>query len=99
MMKRTGSKVLCDVKKIYYYCNRSGYFNPRGQQHRSLKSRGTAKIDSYCTAGMVVTIEDRFIEVSVYMHHSLWAPDKFRIIKKMKALKCKTLGGIHYTMH
>ena len=68
-VKSTGSKVLCDVKKVYYYCNRSGYFNPRGQQHRSLKSQGTAKIDSYCTAGMVVTIEDRSIEVSICTTH------------------------------
>ena len=41
---------------IYYYCNHSGYFSPRGEQCRSLKSQGTSKIDTYCTAGIVLVV-------------------------------------------
>ena len=47
---------MCYTTKIYYYCNRSGYFNPRGEQCRSLKSQGTAKIGTYCTAGIVLVL-------------------------------------------
>ena len=43
---------MCDT---YYYCNRSGYFNPRVHNVRSLKSQGTSKHNGYCTAAIVVT--------------------------------------------
>lgn len=46
---------MCDKAKTYYYCNRSGYFNPRGHNVRSLKSQGTSKLNAYCTAAIVVT--------------------------------------------
>ena len=34
----------------YYYCSRSGFYKPQGCSIRQLKSQGTAKINTYCTA-------------------------------------------------
>ena len=52
----TGKKVLSGNRTItYYYCNRSGYFM---HNIRALKSQGTSKIDSYCTAAIVLTESD-----------------------------------------
>ena len=69
-MRTTGGKELCDATKIYYYCNRSRYFNPRGQQCRSLKSQGTPKIDTYCTAGIVLVVASNgSVKASIYTTH------------------------------
>ena len=69
-VRSTGDKRLCDVTKVYYYCNRSGYFNPRGQQQRSLKNQGTSKIYTYCTAGIVLSIAiDHTIQASICSTH------------------------------
>jgi len=54
-IKTTGEKGDVDSTKTYYYCNRSGYFHPRGNRKRSLKSQGSCKLDAYCTAGIVTT--------------------------------------------
>lgn len=58
-VKATGKKALSDRgTTYYYYCNRSGYFTPSGCNIRALKSQGTSKIDSYCTAAIVLTKKD-----------------------------------------
>lgn len=37
------------------YCHRSGFYIPRGKQERSLKTKGSNKIDSHCPSVMKVT--------------------------------------------
>ncbi len=44
-----------DTTRVYLYCNRSGYYNSVGVGNRSMKSQGTSKINTYCTASMIVT--------------------------------------------
>ena len=68
-IKTTGEKGEVDVTKMYYYCNRSGYFNPRGQQKRHLKSQGSSKLNAYCTAGMVLTQTQHGIQVDICSTH------------------------------
>ena len=34
----------------YFYCNRSGFYTPRGNSKRSLKAQGSSKLNCYCTA-------------------------------------------------
>lgn len=38
------------VKTTYYYCNRSGYFVPKGAGKRVLRAQGSSKINSVCPA-------------------------------------------------
>ena len=42
----TGNKVLSGKRIIYYYCHRSGYLTPSGQNLRALNSQGHLKTDS-----------------------------------------------------
>ena len=79
----------------YYYCNRSGYFNPTGQNVIALKSQGTAKINSYCTAAIVLIQSDTctYLQAKICStHHGhstnlgyLWLQrnDRFHIAAKL----------------
>uniref|UniRef100_A0A6P7GVN3 Uncharacterized protein LOC114341342 n=1 Tax=Diabrotica virgifera virgifera TaxID=50390 RepID=A0A6P7GVN3_DIAVI len=53
-----GFKKGVNCKKIKYTCHRSGNIRTRGQHIRSLKTRGSNKINGYCPAEMCVTLED-----------------------------------------
>ena len=66
-VKTSGEKGLCDKNRIYYYCNRSGYFNSKGLQHRSIKCQGTSKIDTYCTAGIVLVLNGQNFHVRAHI--------------------------------
>ena len=47
---QNSSKIYGSVKHLYYYCNRSGHYNPKGHGNRSLQSQGTCRSDNtYCT--------------------------------------------------
>ena len=48
--KSSGVKIVSGEKQEYYYCNRSGYFKTHSKGLRAIKSQGTSKMDSYCTA-------------------------------------------------
>ena len=57
----------------YFYCNRSGTYNPRGNGQRLLKSQGTSKIDSFCTAHIKVkqSVSEEQIDVTFCsLHHN-----------------------------
>ena len=45
-------KVINDYQHYYYYCNRAGVYKSRGNGKRALKSKGTCKINSSCSAYM-----------------------------------------------
>jgi len=68
-IKTTGEKGEVDATKTYYYCNRSGYLNPSGEQKRNLKSQGSSKVNAYCTAGMVLTQTQHGIQVDICSTH------------------------------
>jgi hypothetical protein len=68
-IRATGKKVVSGKCITYYYCNRSGYFNPTGQNCRGLKSQGTAKINSYCTAAIVLIKSD----VCTHLQAKIWS--------------------------
>ena len=41
----------------YYYCSRSGYFRSRGKSERHIKSQGSSKLNTYCTAAIKATTD------------------------------------------
>lgn len=53
-VKSSGMKVVSGVNIDYYYCNRSGFYESEGRGMRTLKSQGTSKIHSYCTAKILL---------------------------------------------
>ena len=53
-VKATGEKHNSDKELVYYYCNRSGFFSSESSGVRGQKSLGTSKLNSYCTASIVV---------------------------------------------
>ena len=79
----------------YYYFNRSGCFKPNGHNVRALKSQGTSKINSYCTAAIVLTKSDVSTQLQAKIcstHHGhsislgylrLQRNDRFHIASKL----------------
>lgn len=55
---------------IYYYCNRSGYFNSKGRGCRRLKSQGTNKLNTYCTATITTKMDDQMGQITATICHS-----------------------------
>ena len=53
-VKATGDKGT-DKHITYYYCNRSGCYQKKSRGKRQTKLQGTSKLNTYCTAAIVVT--------------------------------------------
>ena len=56
-VQTSGKKELLHCGKTYYYCNHSGHFSSRSTGQRHLKTQGSSKINSYCTAAITVSRE------------------------------------------
>ena len=55
---------------LYYYCNRSGNFKTRSTGRRHLKSQGTSKLNTYCTAAITIKMtKDDCLEVTIHKTH------------------------------
>ena len=54
-VKSTGDKTTDGSTTSYYQCNGSGVFLPKGSGQRRLKSQGSSKINSQCTAAITLT--------------------------------------------
>lgn len=39
---------------VYYYCNRSGFFQSKGTGRRHIKSQGSSNLNAHCTAAITV---------------------------------------------
>lgn len=88
-VRTTGEKGVCDKTKTYYYCNRSGYFSPRGNNVQSLKNQGTSKLNAYCTAAIVLTQNEQNPQIqanicTTHYGHSIsvghiWLPKEDRL--------------------
>ena len=67
-VKTTGVKGGIEKSITYYYCNRSGYFNPAGHNVRALKSQGTAKL---LTTAIILTHsnKDPYLQASICSTH------------------------------
>ena len=71
-VKSTGGKIVQAGEEIktYYYCSRSGYFNSESKGERLLKSQGTSKLNTYCTAAITLTkTRSQSIEVEYCKTH------------------------------
>ena len=69
-VQRCQARVGNDTKVFYFYCNRSGFYKPKGDNKRSLKSQGTSKLDCYCTSHMKVKqLQNGSIEVEYCSTH------------------------------
>ena len=55
-VKGTGDKTTEGCTTSYYQCNRSGVFQSKGTGKRRLKSQGSSKINSHCTAAITLTV-------------------------------------------
>ena len=64
-VKATGDKG-ADRSTIYYYCSRSGYYTKKSQGKRHTKSKGTTKMNTYCTAAIVVSKIKRVMVTSSF---------------------------------
>ena len=43
-----------ELKRTYFYCNRTGWYNAKGEGIRRLKTQGTSKIDGHCTSTLTL---------------------------------------------
>lgn len=64
-----------NVKTTYYYCNRSGYFAPKGSGKRALRTQGSSKINSVCPAKIKKIETKDGIEVHYLDIHIGHTPD------------------------
>jgi hypothetical protein len=74
-VKATGDKATEDNTITYFQCNRSGTFHPKGSGKRRLKSQGTSKINSHCTAAITLTVNHSLQSVSAEVCHTHYAHD------------------------
>ena len=56
-VKSSGNKISGSSKRSYFYCNRSGTFQTRGKGKRMIKSQGSSKLDTYCTASIQLSYQ------------------------------------------
>ena len=49
-MQRSQARAGSESAVYYFYCNRSGFYAPRGKSIRSLKSQRTSKVNCYCSS-------------------------------------------------
>ena len=64
-MKNTGNKTdINNNQTCYFYCNRSGFYNAKGQGDEQLKSQGTSKLHTYCTASIKTTTDKNTEQIS-----------------------------------
>lgn len=79
-VKHGGTTVREGVRYSYYRCHRSGHFKSRGQGKRSLKTRGSNKINATCPAGMKVQkVSDNCLQVEFVKTHIGHTADVDRI--------------------
>ena len=55
-VQKSGSQMHDNNKHFYYYCNRAGNYQTRGNNERSLKSQGSNKSVSHCSAYIQATV-------------------------------------------
>ena len=53
----------------YYYCNRSGFFAAKSSGKRHMKSQGTSKLNTYCTASITATLDNGLIRAQICNTH------------------------------
>ncbi len=71
-VQQSGSRVRGAATWTYFYCNRSGCYQPKGSGRRVLKSQGSTKIGGICTAHLRVKQNNDTGNVIVYhcsSHH------------------------------
>ena len=64
-MQKCAPQIFQENEHYYYYCNRAGNFNPRGKGERGLKSQGSSKIISHCSAHIKAIKNIKTNEVTV----------------------------------
>ena len=72
-VQHLGSRVRGNTTWWYFYCNRSGHYNPRGSGRRMLKSQGSSKMGETCSAHLKVERNDTTGHVTAHYcstHHS-----------------------------
>ncbi len=72
-VKSTGDKTTDGYTTYYYQCNRSGVFFPKGSGQRRLKSQGSSKINSQCTAAISLTVNHTTQSVKAEVCHTHYA--------------------------
>jgi len=75
-----------DYVAYYYYCNRSGHYNPRGKGERSLKLQGSSKLGTYCSAYIRLRKYESFIEAEICDYHT--HETKLAHIRLPESIRC-----------
>jgi len=68
-IKATGAKVRGEATLTCYYCNRSGYFHSQSAEKRRLKSQGSSKINTHCTAATHILL----LQALHFLRQSRWS--------------------------
>ena len=64
-VQKCAPQIFQENEHYYYYCNRAGNFNPRGKGEQGLKSQGSSKIISHCSAHIKAIKNIKTNEVTV----------------------------------
>ena len=64
-IQKCSSRLLGHSRTWYFYCNRAGSYTTRGQHIRQLKSQGTSKLGTQCTAHIKAKVNEDTAHVEV----------------------------------
>lgn len=71
-IKSTGTKTDGTGNLIcYYYCNRSGFYTQKSAGLRRIKTQGTSKVNTYCTAFIKSTHDKKTGKIQVSLCHQM----------------------------
>ena len=94
-VKSTGDKTTDGCTTSYYQCNRSGVFLPKGSGQRRLKSQGSSKINSQCTAAITLTVNHTTQSVKAEVCHTHYAHEpKLGHIRLREEVRLKIAGRL-----
>ena len=94
-VKSTGDKTTDGCTTSYYQCNRSGVFLPKGSGQRRLKSQGSSKINSQCTAAITLTVNHTTQSVKAEVCHTHYAHEpRLGHIRLSEEVRLKIAGKL-----
>ena len=91
----TGDKTTDGCTTSYYQCNRLGVFLPKGSGQRRLKSQGSSKINSQCTAAITLTVNHTTQSVKAEVCHTHYAHEpRLGHIRLSEEVRLKIAGKL-----
>ena len=88
IVQNSSAKIYGSVKHLYYYCNRSGHYKPKGHGKRSLQCQGTCRSGNTCIAH-IKTMEDTLSKTLVVEYCSTHTGHEIQL-SHLPILECET---------